>query len=121
MHGFGRGKISHREMRKNSPTLAGYDLDLPTRSRGPLGTPQFASILVAGMAKDHPTWRRVNLKVARVSVHLTLVPIVLILITLDVTVPRLHHIIAAAMVREVREVKARARVRHSIVIRVKRI
>ena len=42
-------------------------------------------------------------------------------ITPDVTVPRLHHITAAAMVREVKEVKAKVRVRHSIVIGVKRI
>ena len=46
--------------------------------------------------------------------------IVLTLITPDETVPRLHHTTMAAMAREVREVKARARTRLNIVTRVKR-
>ena len=106
-------------MRRKSLTLAGYGLELLTHSRGLLGIPQCGRIPVVCMAVDHQTRRKVNPRVARVMVHFMPALIVLILITPDVTVPGLHHTTMAAMAREVREVKARAKARCSIVIRVK--
>ena len=72
-------------------------------------------------ATGHQTQRKGNPRVARVMAHFMPALVVLILITPDVTVPGLHHTTMAAMARDVREVKARARARHSIVTRFKRI
>ena len=116
MHSYGQGKISHGEMRRDSLTLARYELELLTHSQGLLGNPQCGRIPVACMATDHQTRRKFNPRVARVMVHFMPAHIVLILITPDVTVLRLHHTTMAAMVREV---KARVKARHSRVIRVK--
>ena len=75
------------------------------------------------VATDHQLRRKVNARVAMVSVpFVQSVParIVLTLITPDETVPRLRHTTMAAMAREVREVKAKAKARRSIVSSVRR-
>ena len=119
MHSYDQGKNSHGEMRRNRPTLAGYELELQMHSRGLLGIPQCARTPTPCMATNHQTQRKVNLRVARGMAHFKPALTVLILITPDGTVLRLLHTTTATMAREVREVKARAKARCSIVTRVK--
>ena len=62
MLSYDQGKNSHGEMRRNSLTLAGYELELLSHSRVLLGIPQYARTLTLCMATNHQTRRKANLR-----------------------------------------------------------